>query len=380
MADKHYLEAELDSLARADGVMWQFLQQGSLDGLWYWDLEKPDNEWMSPEFWRLFGVDPSTKKHDPAEWQDMIFPEDRDLALENFHRHCEDPTHPYDQTVRYHHQDGSTVWVRCRGIAIRDENGKPIRMLGAHNDLTQVKRAEARALAEKQASEAASEELRSFAYAVSHDLKSPSNTIALLLSELRRLDIDKPVDPERNELLGLAETTVARMRSLIEDLLNYTRLIEDGHSEEVVDLNVVVADAVEDVRAEIVMADASIDVADLPTVLGHPRHLRAMLQNLFSNALKFRRPDVEARIKVEVRQQTPSHVEISVTDNGIGIPVDMQGRIFKMFQRLHTNNEIPGHGLGLSLCRRIALNHGGDITLKSIEGEGSTFTVSLMRT
>jgi len=104
-------------LVQKDPEMWRFLQHGSLDGVWYWDLEAPDNEWMSPEMWRLFGIDPETKSHAPAEWQDIIFAEDLAVALENFEKHCADPAHPYDQIVRYWHSDGSTVWVRCRGIA-----------------------------------------------------------------------------------------------------------------------------------------------------------------------------------------------------------------------------------------------------------------------
>ena len=379
MAEKHYLEAELDSLTQADHTMWHFLQRGSLDGCWYWDLEKPENEWMSPEFWELFGIDPATRRHDPAEWQDLIFPEDRDVALENFRRHCEDPACPYDQVVRYRHRDGSTVWVRCRGMAIRNEAGKPVRMLGAHNDLTAEKRAEAKAIAEKRAADLASEELRSFAYAVSHDLKSPSNTIALLLAELRTLDEGKPRDADRDELLSLAEGTVARMRSLIEDLLNYTRLIEDGHRQELVDLGRVVADVLADIRAQIIVADAEVDVGQLPTVVGNPAHLRAMFQNLLSNALKFRRPDVPSRVRIHAEDGQEPQVGISVADNGIGIPADKSERIFKMFQRLHNTQEYPGHGLGLSLCRRIAINHGGDIQVASNLGEGSTFTVSLMR-
>jgi PAS domain S-box-containing protein len=95
---------------------------------------------MSPRFWELFGYDPATKQHLSSEWQEMIHPDDLQVALDNFRKHCADPAHPYDQIVRYTHRDGSTVWVRCRGIAIRDRNGKPIRMLGAHNDLTQVMR------------------------------------------------------------------------------------------------------------------------------------------------------------------------------------------------------------------------------------------------
>ncbi len=161
---KNYLELELEKRMREDSGIWEFLQRGSLDGVWYWDLENPENEWMSPEFWRLLGIDPATKKHDPAEWQDLIFPEDLEVALDNFHKHCEDPDHPYDQIVRYRHADGSTVWVRCRGIALRDDTGKPIRLLGAHNDLTEIKNTERRlheAEFEKQQEEAERERLAS---------------------------------------------------------------------------------------------------------------------------------------------------------------------------------------------------------------------------
>lgn len=140
--EQHYLQTELEAALQRDTSIWEFLRSGSLDGVWYWDLENPEHEWMSPEFWRLFGIDPETKLHSPSEWQDLIFPEDGALALENFEKHLADPTHPYDQVVRYKHADGSTVWVRCRGMAIRDENGKPIRFLGAHVDLTKQLEAE----------------------------------------------------------------------------------------------------------------------------------------------------------------------------------------------------------------------------------------------
>ena len=132
----HYLQDELLERLRSDNEIWDFLQQSCLDGLWYWDLEKPEHEWMSPEFWGLFGYDPNTKAHAPESWFDIIDPDDKAVALENFNRHAADPDHPYDQIVRYRHADGSTVWVRCRGLAMRDANGKAIRMLGAHSDLT----------------------------------------------------------------------------------------------------------------------------------------------------------------------------------------------------------------------------------------------------
>ena len=123
-------------------VLFDFLQTGSLDGIWYWDLETGIDEWMSPRFWQILGYDPDEKRHLASEWQDLIFPEDLAQAIANFNKHCSDPSHPYDQIVRYRHKNGSTIWVRCRGIAIRNEEGKPVRMLGAHTDMTGQKQAE----------------------------------------------------------------------------------------------------------------------------------------------------------------------------------------------------------------------------------------------
>ncbi|MEM9343108.1 MAG: ATP-binding protein [Pseudomonadota bacterium] len=136
----HYLEAELDALIQSDPEIWQFLREGSLDGVWYWDLENPEHEYMSPEFWRLFGFDPAKKEHLVAEWQDLIFPEDLEIAKRNVALHIADPAHPYDQVVRYRCADGQVAWVRCRGLAIRNAEGRATRLLGAHNDLTQQMR------------------------------------------------------------------------------------------------------------------------------------------------------------------------------------------------------------------------------------------------
>ena len=140
--DEHYLKQELYGLFRKDNSLFEFLQAGSLDGVWYWNLEKPTDEWMSPRFWEILGYDPAEKKHLASEWQDLIFEDDLKVATEHFKQHCADARHPYDQLVRYRHKNGSTVWIRCRGFAIRDETGKPIRMLGVHTNETPIKEAE----------------------------------------------------------------------------------------------------------------------------------------------------------------------------------------------------------------------------------------------
>jgi diguanylate cyclase (GGDEF)-like protein/PAS domain S-box-containing protein len=149
-SDIHYLKKELYELVQKDSTIFEFLQSGSLDGVWYWDLENPENEWMSPHFWITLGYNPDNKRHLASEWQNLINSDDLQVAISNFEAHCSDPNHPYDQIVRYRHKDGSTVWVRCRGVAIRDKAGKPIRMLGAHTDITPQKKAEESLLENKE--------------------------------------------------------------------------------------------------------------------------------------------------------------------------------------------------------------------------------------
>lgn len=140
--EENYLKKELYESIFKDSSIFEFVQAGSLDGLWYWDLENPENQWMSPKYWETLGYDPKEKKHLATEWRDIIFEKDLKLSLEKIQRHCEDPDQPYDQIVRYKHKNGFTVWMRCRGMAIRNKDGKPIRMVGANTDITNLKEAE----------------------------------------------------------------------------------------------------------------------------------------------------------------------------------------------------------------------------------------------
>lgn len=140
---EHYLKSELDILLKTNANILQWLDESIVDGMWYWDLEKPENEWMSPKFWEVLGHDYRSKSHLSSEWQDLIFAEDLVLVRENFNKHINDPQHPYDQVVRFHHLDGSTVWIRCRGLAIRDAAGNATRMLGVHQNISEERRFEA---------------------------------------------------------------------------------------------------------------------------------------------------------------------------------------------------------------------------------------------
>jgi PAS domain S-box-containing protein len=138
----NYLKTELYELIKRDDSIFDFIQESALDGLWYWDLENREEEWMNPKFWTTLGYDPAEMPHKAAAWQNIINPDDLKIAAINLNKHLEDPLHPYEQICRYQHKNGSIVWIKCAGIAVRDHNGKPIRMIGAHTDISEFKRQE----------------------------------------------------------------------------------------------------------------------------------------------------------------------------------------------------------------------------------------------
>ncbi len=372
---RHYLERELEDLVQ-DSQIWHFIREGSLDGIWYWDLEHPENEWMSPEFWRLLGIDPATKPHSPSAWQDLIHPDDLKVATENFHAHCADPTHPYDQLVRYRHADGSTAWVRCRGLALRRADGTPIRMLGAHNDVTSLKRSEAFADAHHDMARQADDELRIFAYSTSHDLKSPANTIRMLLQEAR-LALRSGDVAVADMMLRKAETTNDAMRAMVDKLLEYTRMVGQSQDHAPVDLDQLMRSVTDNLAADIRHSKAEVCIDPLGTVIGCDWQLRQMFQNFLANALKFQPEGCPPKVQIRTGTAAPGRVCIEVADNGIGIAPENQARIFDLFTKLHRPSAYAGSGVGLAFCARVARSHGSDIKVRSSLGGGTVFSLHL---
>lgn len=142
MKINNYLQQELGDLVTKDSALFDFIQNTCLDGLWYWDLQNPEHEWMNARFWEVLGYDPETRPHSPDAWQEIVNQADLAATVASLDKHLEDEQHAFDEIVRYRHKNGSTVWIRCQGKAVRDEQGKPLRMLGVHKDVTADKNAE----------------------------------------------------------------------------------------------------------------------------------------------------------------------------------------------------------------------------------------------
>ncbi|MEO1490854.1 MAG: ATP-binding protein [Pseudomonadota bacterium] len=216
-----------------------------------------------------------------------------------------------------------------------------------------------------------------FTYAISHDLKSPTNTVRMLLDELRQINAGK-LDDDSIETLDDLDTTVTRMGQLVEDVLAYARSVGEDMSTKPVDLKPHIESVITDLASDVSNAGAEISVGELPIVTGSAVQLRLLFQNLIANAIKFRHPSRCPKIEISRRPDDGSgFVKVDVKDNGIGIDEKYHDEVFGLFKRLHTQSAYKGSGIGLTVCQRIVSNHRGTIGISSKAGEGSTFTVTL---
>jgi len=218
------------------------------------------------------------------------------------------------------------------------------------------------------------EELEQFAYVASHDLQEPLRAVTGYLGLLEPQLAGKLDDGGRRLIAGAVQGA-ARMHTLITDLLALSRVGTRGQTFAAADLNAVLDQALEGLRASIAETGARITRDPLPTLTVDAGQTVQLFQNLIGNALKFR-SERAPEIHVTAERQ-PERWVLAVRDNGIGIEPQYYERIFLIFQRLHTRRLYPGTGIGLAICKKIVERHGGAIWVQSQAGQGSTFYFSI---
>jgi signal transduction histidine kinase len=218
-------------------------------------------------------------------------------------------------------------------------------------------------------------ELDQFASIASHDLQEPLRKVRTFTQQLTVTDADNLSEKGR-DYLERANRAAERMQRLIEDLLKFSRVATHGRAFAPVDMEDLTRGVLQDLELQIANAGAVVHLDELPVVEGDEFQMRQLMQNLISNAVKFRREDVEPEIDIE-GAVVDGHARITVRDNGIGFEPEYARRIFRVFERLHGRGRYPGTGIGLALCRKIVERHGGEIVAESHPGSGASFTVTL---
>ncbi|HVG38405.1 MAG TPA: PAS domain S-box protein [Pyrinomonadaceae bacterium] len=304
--------------------------------------------------------------------------------------------HERAQTYTHMAKDGRRVAVEILTEEI--EWGGRRAFLSIARDISERRRAEIeREAAEEKLRvfvaklEISNHELQEFASVASHDLQEPLRKIQAFGDRLKSKCADA-LDDAGRDYLARMQHAARRMQTLINDLLTFSRVTTKAQPFVPLDFGVVVREVLFDLEVLVEQTNAEISVGDLPIVEADPLQMRQLLQNLLGNALKFHRPGVSPRVRIEGERFSQSdekdaghkdagHMReacrISISDNGIGFDEKYLDRIFTVFQRLHGRHEYEGTGVGLAVCRRIAERHGGQITAHSRPGEGATFTVTL---
>ena len=217
-------------------------------------------------------------------------------------------------------------------------------------------------------------ELEKFAYIASHDLQEPLNTINSY-GELLQRRYQGKLDAKADRFLHHIVSSSRHMQSMIKDLLVYSRMGNGQDNFKVVDCHQIIRQAIANLQQKIEETQAIISYNFLPEIMADPVQLEQLWQNLISNALKYRSAN-KPEIYISAFSQGSSWC-FSIQDNGIGIKPEYRQRIFQIFQRLHTQEEYPGTGIGLAVCQKIVEHHGGKIWVESAEGKGSTFYFTL---
>ena len=260
---------------------------------------------------------------------------------------------------RYRSRDGSYRWLSWNAVSLPERQ----LIVAVARDVTDRKHEQAELARSNQ-------ELEMFAYVASHDLQEPLRSIAGFM-ELLRDRYHGQLDAKADEYITFAVDGAKRLQTLINGLLEYSRVSTRGKPLAEVDTATALAEALANLQSAILETGAAVTHDPLPVLQADAGQFARLLQNLLANALKFH-SDQPPRIHIGVRRQATAW-EFSVCDNGIGIDPESFDRLFIIFQRLHTQKQYPGTGLGLAICKRIVERHGGRIWLESTPGRGTTF-------
>ena len=279
------------------------------------------------------------------------------------------PVTDWEASVRSVEGNVIPVLISITGGSAGPEAGSRLRW--AIRDITERRRSEEILKEHAENLKRTNDDLERFAYVASHDLQEPLRTV-ITFTQLLERRYKGELGPEADDYIRYTVEAGRRMHTLIDNLLEFSRVSRRINVTSHVDPEQILAEALENLRAEAEETGAVVTHDPLPRVAADPSQLVQVFQNLVENAIEYRRERVRPLVHVAAKT-LDGMVRFSVQDNGIGIEQQYYERIFIIFQRLHTREHYPGTGIGLALCKRIVERHGGQIWIESEVGKGSTF-------
>ena len=356
----------------------------SKDAIWDYDVKEQSLFW-GEGFKKLFGYDPDDFGDKLVSWEEQIHGDDREQVVNSFKNTIEGKSGlVWDSEYRFLKADGEYAFIHDKGSVIRNENNEVIRVVGAMSDVTEQKETEEklRRLNEslkKQADElaASNAELEQFAFVASHDLQEPLRMITGFLAQLER-KYEDVLDEKGKKYIHFATDGARRMRQIILDLLNYSRVGRVDTDREEVDVNAIVDEAMLLNQSLLKENKAEVEIGKMPIINASKGPMRQLFQNLISNALKYHKSGSSPEVNIRA-EETDDYWAFMIKDNGIGIDPEYSDKIFNIFQRLHGREEYSGSGVGLAICKKIVEDHGGTIWVESEVGKGSTFYFTIVK-
>lgn len=342
-------------------------------GSWEFSLET-GKTFCSDELYRIFELAPSAHAVDYNIFLNRLHADDT-VAIRKLVQISLQNGEPFSFECKIVCEHGVTKTLFMQTNLTKNDSGQVTKLYGIVQDITEQKKSEQQLEAKNHELQLKNKELEQFAYVTSHDLQEPLRTISSFVDQFQKT-YKQGLDERGQKFLHYITQATDRMRTLIKDLLDYSRI---GRKQEVasVDCNEIVSTVLDDLDSAIKEAGAEIKTGELPMVSGYKTELKQLFQNLIINAIKFRKKEVHPEIEI-VSHRVNGGYEFMVKDNGIGIPEEHSERIFVIFQRLHTRTEYEGSGIGLSHCKKIVELHGGNIWVNSKPGEGSAFHFTIL--
>ncbi|MEM9067682.1 MAG: PAS domain-containing protein [Myxococcota bacterium] len=340
-------------------------------GIWDWDVVN-DNLLWDERMFSLYGVRKEDFGAAYDAWVQGVHPGDRDEGARTVEGALAG-TEEFNTSFRVVWPSGEVRTIRAIATVVRDDDGKPLRMVGVNWDVTELQRHADEIGRASEELARINTELEQFVYFASHDLQAPIRHVTSFVKLIEER-LETQLDGEVKDWMGFVTNGAHRMKLLVEDLLMFSR----AGKEELVLESFPLAEVVGPV-ADVVSVDRDRALRvlhdELPTVQGKASLIRQVMQNLFENAVKYARPEVPPEVRVTV-EDAGSRWRIHVKDNGIGIDEKFSERIFQPFQTL-ARADSDSTGIGLALCKKIVERHGGEILLSESGSEGSTFSFTL---